>query len=348
MGKFGLSKRCRCPRRAWTTGCPHTWHYAFQWKRRRYRGTLDDVLGRHIAGKTEALKEVEKIYDDVRDETPGKKAGRLTLRQLGDTYFDKYVSPKTSAPLGRGERYRWNLIVNTIVDGRPLGDYIATDVRKHHVECFVDANRVERTVTVVDAQGKTYQTKRGGVVSTNRSIGRLKAFFNWAIEREYLTENPARWIHKQREFERERRLEPGEEERLRALTKDDWLWRLRLVAALETGCRIGEILSVQFKQLRWDLNELHLSNRTTKGLRTRYVPLSQELRADEQPVSQAVEARAPHCDSAHRRAAQGEWRGVEMGARARGDEAESAGGATKVPQTGRIDRRTRFPKNRNR
>ncbi len=73
--------------------------------------------------------------------------------------------------------------------------------------------------------------------------------------------------------------EPGEEERLRALTKDDWLWRLRLVAALETGCRIGEILNVQFKQLRWDLNELHLSNRTTKGLRTRYVPLSQELRA---------------------------------------------------------------------
>jgi len=237
------------------------------------------VLGRHVGGKTEALKEVEKIYDAVRDDTPGKKAGRLTLRQLGDTYFDKYVSPKTSARLGRGERYRWNLVVNTIVDGKPLGDFIARDVKKHHVESFVDANRVDRTVTVVDAQGKTYQTKRGGVVSTNRSIGRLKAFYNWAIEREHVTENPAQRIHKLREFERERRLEPGEEERLRALTRDDWLWRLRLVAALETGCRIGEILSVQFKQLRWDLNELHLSNRTTKGLRTRYVPLSQELRA---------------------------------------------------------------------
>jgi hypothetical protein len=29
------------------------------------------------------------------------------------------------------------------------------------------------------------------------------------------------------------------------------------LTALETGCRIGEILSVQFRQLRWDLNELH-------------------------------------------------------------------------------------------
>ena len=114
---------------------------------------------------------------------------------------------------------------------------------------------------------------------TTSCLGRLKAFFNWAIDREYLKESPAQRVHKRREFERERRLEPGEEERLRALTKDDWLWRLRIVAALETGCRIGEILNVQFKQLRWDLNELHVSNRTTKGLRTRYLPLSQELRA---------------------------------------------------------------------
>jgi integrase/recombinase XerD len=142
----------------------------------------------------------------------------------------------------------------------------------------VDVSRVQRTVKLVDVHGKTYEAKRGGIVSINRSIGRLKAFYNWAIEREYLTESPAQRIHKLREFERERRLEPGEEERLRSLTKDDWLWRLRIVVALETGCRIGELLSVQFKQLRWDLNELHLSNRTTKGLRTRYVPLSQELR----------------------------------------------------------------------
>src|SRR5438067_8279821 len=31
--------------------------------------------------------------------------------------------------------------------------------------------------------------------------------------------------------------------------------------------------------LRSDAHELHVSNRTTKGLRTRYLPLSQELRA---------------------------------------------------------------------
>ena len=202
-------------------------------------------------------------------------------------------------------------MIQTKVHGRPLEDYIVSDLRKHHVEAFVDANRVERIATIVDAkwpglvgvmshrrarrlpfgrQGNTYQAKRGGAVSTNRCLGRLKAFFNWAIDREYLTENPAQRVHKRSEFERERRLEPGEEERLRVLTKDDWLWRLRIVAALDTGCRIGEILNVQFRQLRWDLNELHLSNRTTKGLRTRYLPLSQELRAHSTHHDQSVHA----------------------------------------------------------
>jgi integrase len=233
-----------------------------------------------VSGKTEALKEVEKIYDAVRDGTFGRESAEtMTLRQLGDRYFSSYVSPKTGRPLGRNERYRWNMAIETKILGRRLGDYIARDVKKRHVEAFVDTNRVERVVTIADAKGNTYEATRGGIVSTNRCLGRLKAFFNWALEREYLIENPAQRVHKLREFERERRLEPGEEERLRALTKDDWLWRLRIVAALETGCRIGEILNVQFKQLRWDLNELHLSNRTTKGMRTRYIPLSQELRA---------------------------------------------------------------------
>ena len=224
MGKFGLTKRCRCPRRAWTNGCPHSWHYKFEWQGRRFRATLDDVLRRHVSGKIEAWKEVEQIYAAVRDGTFGHdSAGALTLRQLGERYFNKYISPKTAQPLGRNERYRWNVIIETTVDGRPLGEYVASEIKKHQVEAFVETNRAERIDTILDAKGNTYQAKRGGAVSTNRSLGRLKAFFNWALDKGYLTENPAQRVHKLREFERERRLEPGEEQRLRALTKDDWL-----------------------------------------------------------------------------------------------------------------------------
>ena len=153
MGKFGLTKRCRCPRRAWTNGCPHSWHYKFKWKGRRYRAALDDVLHHHVSGKSEALREVEKLYDSVRDGTFGREsAATLTLRQLGERYFKAYVSPKTGRALGRNERYRWNVMIETKVHGRPLGDYVVADLKKHHVETFVDANRVERVVKITDAR----------------------------------------------------------------------------------------------------------------------------------------------------------------------------------------------------
>ena len=64
MGKFGLMKRCGCPRRALTNGCPHSWHYKFKWKGKRFRAALDDVLDRHVSGKSEALREVE-TYETV-------------------------------------------------------------------------------------------------------------------------------------------------------------------------------------------------------------------------------------------------------------------------------------------
>jgi hypothetical protein len=59
---------------------------------------------------------VEKIYEAGRDGTFGhESADALTLRQLGDRYFTKYVSPKTGRQLGRNERYRWNVMIETKV-----------------------------------------------------------------------------------------------------------------------------------------------------------------------------------------------------------------------------------------
>src|SRR5207249_9197558 len=114
-------------------------------------------------------------------------AATLMLRQLGERYFKAYVSPKTGRPLGKNEKYRWNVMLDTKINGRALGDYIVADVKKHHVEAFVDANRVERVETITDTRGHTYAAPRGGAVSTNRCLCRLEAFFNWTLVREFLT-----------------------------------------------------------------------------------------------------------------------------------------------------------------
>src|ERR1700731_1318148 len=90
MRDFGLNKRCGCPRRLWTKGCSHSWHYAFMWKGQRYRDAVDNVMSRHVEGKSEALREVEKIFDAVREgRFRIKPVDPPTVRQLGEVYFDK-------------------------------------------------------------------------------------------------------------------------------------------------------------------------------------------------------------------------------------------------------------------
>jgi integrase/recombinase XerD len=51
-----------------------------------------------------------------------------------------------------------------------------------------------------------------------------------------------------------------------------------MTAAIETGCRVGELLSLQWQQVRFDLNEIHLRARETKARRRRDLPMSQRLR----------------------------------------------------------------------
>jgi integrase len=90
-----------------------------------------------------------------------------------------------------------------------------------------------------------------------------------------------------REEPRSRRLQAGEEERLRTACtpgrdRRGQKWRgnpdLRdlIVAALETGCRLGELLSLQWAQVRGDL---FLPAGKTKAKKPRRVPVSSVLRA---------------------------------------------------------------------
>jgi len=70
--------------------------------------------------------------------------------------------------------------------------------------------------------------------------------------------------------------EPGEERRLLAAANPHL--QALITAALETGCRVGELLSLQWWQVRFDLNEIHLPASKTKALRKREIPMSQRLR----------------------------------------------------------------------
>ena len=123
----------------------------------------------------------------------------------------------------------------------------------------------------------------GGVVAINRNLALLRSCFNWAIRVGYIEKTPFKRgteaaVKLSRELPRSRRLEGDEGTRL--LARCGRRLRALVEAALETGMRRGELLSLQWKQVRFrPKGEIFLPAQKTKAKRNRRVPMSSRLKA---------------------------------------------------------------------
>ena len=283
----GLRKRCSCPRRHWAK-CPHGWHFNFKWKGVHHRLSLDREVGRPVTNKTDAHAEADRIRREIREGRfrKAETGPSATLEQLGEIYFAKQLT-KNGGPLPKYERDRWNLMMRTSIrraNGieQRLGSIEASDLTKHDVQAFQDFHGHVRMDRYMDVHGHERLRRRGGPVGANRCLLRLRAFYNWALAQEYVMQTPfkrgtASVIRMFKETERERRLEPGDEERLLAASNSHL--RVLVVAALETCCRVSELLTLQWKHVRFDLNEIRLPAANTKARRMRILPMSQRLKS---------------------------------------------------------------------
>jgi integrase len=124
----------------------------------------------------------------------------------------------------------------------------------------VEALRAARRRAIAHAAATAERCRPGvkqGEVGINRLLARLRHIFTWAIAEGYIGDTPFKRgtvtvvkLETRAESGRTRRLEPGEEERL--LQHAGPLVRALIVAALSTGCRVGELLSLQWQQIRRD------------------------------------------------------------------------------------------------
>jgi integrase len=277
----GLRKLCGCSRRKWPK-CDHPWHINFAFRGQPHRYSLDQLLSpKRIRAKTEAQAEAERIRSEIRNGTfrkPGATDDRpvlstLTLAQLLKTYDGRYLSverPAKSKSL-ENERYQIGAIGRvplTLPTGtaKPFGEWFVADITTDALEQFRAARRTA-----------------GTIVTTNRNLALLRAAFNWAIRVGYVERTPFKRgtetvIKLSRELPRRRRLEPGEAERL--LKACGAHLRAIVEAALETGCRKGELLSMQWHQVRAEpRQELVLPAQKTKTKRDRRIPISTRLAA---------------------------------------------------------------------
>jgi integrase len=284
-----IRKLCEHAKRQWPT-CPCPWHFNFSFKGTAYRFSLERELpNRRITTKLEAEAARDEITAAIRAGTfqrrgkaemsGGAVRATLTVRQLFDRYEEGHVMKKRPE-----SAKRWRLPVAAICrrmltlptgTARAFGDWVVVDVTIDAIEQFQELRRPH------------------GVYAMNRDLELLRAVFNWGTGRGLIDGTPFKrggvnTITRATERRRSRRLEPGEAERLLAAcprpadpSRDTHPIRALIEAALETGCRRGELLTLQWSQVRLDgpRPALVLTAAKTKTKTLREVPISTRLRA---------------------------------------------------------------------
>ena len=282
----GLRKRCRCPRRKWAK-CPHPWWFGFTWDGREIRFSLHKVLGKsydYLMSRSEAERWRDHFKAQIRagefiDPTKPPQPSpdqRMTLGDLVDRYLDGHVRVPTRRPGGR-QLMEWQIAaLRRIEIPVPGGGTCRFESR------FVD-QITKADVEAIRQEWRIHMPRaKNGEVGCNRLLSRLRHLFNWAIADGYLDRTPFKRhgvtvvkLNGAAETPRHRRLEEGEEERLLAHANSHL--HAIIIAALETGCRLGELLAIQWRDVRWGEGIILLPASKTKTNEARAVLVTRRL-----------------------------------------------------------------------
>lgn len=160
-------------------------------------------------------------------------------------------------------------------EGTPLGHRAAQAVTEDDLESAVDVLR-----------------QRGFAASTtNHYVQTIKSLQQWALRKGHILRpwlSPGSSVRRRKHAQRNRRLQPdvlddegrvktpGEERRLLAVA-GPWLQRL-IIAALDTGCRRGELLALQWSDVDLAKGQITIRAENAKTRRGRVLPISPRLR----------------------------------------------------------------------
>jgi excisionase family DNA binding protein len=142
-------------------------------------------------------------------------------------------------------------------------------------EFFKDVDLRQITPLQCERLRKARLEKGNSKSTTNRYLALLKRFFTIAIQEGYAEENPVKKIKlfSEKDTLKERILTPEEEEKL--LASSSGHLRPILITALNTGARVGEILSLTWERVNLEKREIRFEG--CKSGRLRYVPMNQIL-----------------------------------------------------------------------
>ena len=272
----GLRKICGCLRGGWLK-CPHSWHFNFCWRGTPYRFSLSRYAGKDIASKTDA----ETLADDIRgkiragtfrppwaapdaSQTENAGAGAVTFETFARLFIERYSKDRGKASWSDDEYMVKQIASFQARENCRLGDKPIHAVTEDDLEAFV-----KHLVTL----GRAASTR-------NHYVQLIRAMSRWAVRKGYrttpLVHEDSDIVRRKKETQRHRRLEPGEEEKLLAAAEPHL--RAVIVAALETCCRQGELLSLRWADVSLVRSEVVLRPEHTKDREKRVIPISSRLR----------------------------------------------------------------------
>lgn len=244
----GVRKRCECERGKWAK-CPHPWHLNFKWKETHYRLSLDKDVGRRIESRGEAIQEAERIRTLIR-EGKFRLAEEQRLEQTPLTFSafaEKWKEEKGVDLVGAKDNvYRLETIKSfVLLESTPplsFGEKAIRDIRADDIDAF----RRWRKANNLSA------------VTINHDLKLLRKMFNWGIKKGVLERTPFRKdgvavINLEREMPRAIRFQDDDDEK-RLLDAATPHLRALITAMLDTACRPGELLSLQWKDVNLKRN----------------------------------------------------------------------------------------------
>jgi integrase len=163
--------------------------------------------------------------------------------------------------------YRLKTIDAFVLPGRncAFGDLSLGQIRTGDIEAFRDA----RKATGLSA------------CTVNHDLKLLRKMFNWAIRRGHMERTPFKIgtepaITLDKEIPRDRRFQEDDDEQklLDAATPH---LRSVIIALLDTACRLGELLSLQWRDVNLERRELRIQAAKAKTRTARIVPISTRL-----------------------------------------------------------------------
>jgi integrase len=276
----GVRKVCRHSWRQWPK-CACAWYFSYKPRGGgpRYRFSLDVELGRHVESKTEAEQIATDIRSAINAGTFRRTVGvasplsleavsnAVTLDQFAPIYIDRAAKASGKASW-KDDAY----LLATVRDhrtaaGRRLGERPLDLITEDELEAFHAAQR---------AAGRAAST-------LNHLVQILKAAFRWAARKGYLAKSPITddsSLKRSKMAQRRRRLLPAEEQTLFAVAGVRLQWLI--IAALETGCRAGELLALQWADVTMDKRTVlvrALEDGAKKTRCSRLLPMSARLAA---------------------------------------------------------------------